>query len=179
MCCKLQVHVKIHAIIMIVGSGLGILFWIFVGPSIGFLHDSKTPKDIKMAALYLSITLSLLHLFIFFSALVCLVGAIKRKRFYLVPFMISQVLLKVIFLFYSLPFIAGLLFVASFFGVILWFLLLCMLECIPIYILYTTVKFYQEIKRSEQSQDSAVDENYDEEETYQQDFWKRYSTHSL
>ena len=179
MCCSLQVHVKINAILMIVGSGLGILFWIFVGPSIGFLHDSRTPKDIKMAALYLSITLSLLHLFILFSAFMCLVGAIKTKKFYLLPFMISQVLLKVIFLFYSLPFIAGLLFIASFFGVILWFLLLCMLECIPLYILQTTVKFYRAIKRSEQSEDYVVDENYDEEETYQQDFLKRYSTHSL
>ena len=174
MCCRLQLHVKAHAILSIFGNGLIVLFWMYI-----WLHPKINEVTVSIGLLewYLIFIIILVHLFIIWAGILCLIGAIKRKKNFLIPFMVSQVLLVLLFILYSLPFVVALLNLASFFGVIIWFLLLCLLLCIPIHYLHTTVKFYMAIG---QRDDSITDECFEEEERISfKNLEKRCSIHSI
>jgi len=94
MCCDLQTHTKVIAIINLLVTGLGIKKAI---SQIRFAVESNVAEAKTIAVVsVLSNTIWAL------AVILCLVGAFKRKRYFLIPFMVGQSISILIFLILSL-----------------------------------------------------------------------------
>ena len=82
MCCGLQTHTKVIAIINLIGIGLGATK---VVSHVRFAFETNISE-----AKALAIVNVLSNAFWAVAVILCLVGAIKRKRFFLIPFMVGQ-----------------------------------------------------------------------------------------
>ena len=98
MCCNLQTHVKVIAIICLILTGLGALN--LIGTFGTVLAGGQQSYDIGLiyggnAALALAVQI-LIYSYWIIAEVCCLIGAIKNNKCLLIPFMISQVLTMII-----------------------------------------------------------------------------------
>ena len=82
MCCGLQTHTKVIAIINLLGIG-SVATKVVSHVRLAFETDITEVK-------ILAIVNVLSNIFWALAVILCLVGAIKRKRFFLIPFMVGQ-----------------------------------------------------------------------------------------
>ena len=123
---------------------------------------------------------TLLFLFLIGSDILGLIGAIKQMKNLLIPFVISQVLVMLLWVLLAFKFIDIIVLVVSFLsiphsniiGTITWFVILFTSLGLPIYFVIITVKYYKDLSKlnetctvvsQEPKEDTARDNSVEEE----------------
>ena len=123
---------------------------------------------------------TLLFLFLIGSDILGLIGAIKQIKNLLIPFVISQVLVMLLWVLLAFKFIDIIVLVVSFLsiphsniiGAITWFVILFTSLGLPIYFVIITVKYYNDLSKlnetstvvsQEPKEDTARDNSVEEE----------------
>ena len=87
MCCTLQTHVKVIAILCLLGTGSSIkaiINWLMLVPSLLAIESS----GVKAFAIIFTLITIVNYLAWFVSEVLLFIGALKRKKIFLVPFII-------------------------------------------------------------------------------------------
>ena len=133
MCCNLQTHTKVIAIICIAFAAIGSLFFIGlltgIPPFTRMRLDSTTAPIVGSGLAFCAIYLA--------SAIVCVIGSVKNNKCLLIPFMIEKSLRILIA-------IGGVTF-SIYFGLSIW-IISCFIEFgLCIYFLVIVTKYYIEL----------------------------------